>query len=206
MIVIVDYGLGNLKSIHNILKKIGAESMISSDRTDIEKADRLILPGVGAYDNAINNIRSLNLLDVLNRKVILEKTPVLGICLGMQLMTSGSEEGVESGFGWIEAKTVRFEQLINGTKLRVPHMGWNNITINKGEILFNEMDQDEIRFYFVHSYYVKCFNQSDIISTTHYGVDFTSAFRKENIVGTQFHPEKSHRFGMALLRNFIKYV
>jgi glutamine amidotransferase len=206
MIVIVDYGLGNLKSIHNILKKIGAESIISSDRADIEKADRLILPGVGAYDNAINNIRALDLLEILNRKVIVEKTPVLGICLGMQLMTSGSEEGAESGFGWIAAKTVRFGQMVNGVKLRVPHMGWNNINMSKGEMLFNEMDQEEIRFYFVHSYYVQCFNQSDIISSTHYGVDFTSSFRKDNIVGTQFHPEKSHRFGMTLLKNFIKYI
>jgi imidazole glycerol-phosphate synthase subunit HisH len=201
MIVIVDYGMGNLGSIANMLKKIGAEAAISSNVSIVEQADKLILPGVGAFDNGMNNLKELGLIPVLNRKVLEENTPILGICLGMQLITKSSEEGTLPGLGWVDAKTVRFRFDKMQTNLKVPHMGWNTITINQPCQVFNDM-YEEPRFYFVHSYHAVCNNEKNVLSTTHYGYDFTSSIVSDNIVGTQFHPEKSHKFGMLLLKNF----
>lgn len=201
MIVIVNYGLGNLGSIKNMLTKIGSKSIISSKPDAISRADKLILPGVGSFDRGMSNLEKLKLIPVINKKVIEEKTPILGICLGMQLMTKNSQEGKLKGLGWINADTIRFNK--DDEKLIIPHMGWNNIILNKNHSILNNINRNS-RFYFVHSYHVVCQNDSDILTTTNYGYDFVSAFQKNNIIGVQFHPEKSHRFGMQLLNNYSK--
>lgn len=203
MITIIDYGLGNLGSIRNMLKKIGAEAQISADLSTIEKADKLILPGVGAFDNGMRQIKQLGLTGLLARKVLEEKTPILGICLGMQLFTKKSEEGELPGLGWIEAATVRFNFSALGEQLKIPHMGWNKIQPVKKSPLFDPADEGEKRFYFVHSYHVVCAEAGDVLARTNYGFDFVSAFQKDNIYGVQFHPEKSHKFGLKMLRNYV---
>lgn len=203
MIVIVDYDMGNLGSIQNMLKKIGYESIISSDPDLIRSASKLILPGVGSFDTGMRNLAERKLIDVLNECAMEKKTPILGICLGMQLMTQSSAEGSLKGLGWFKAKTIRFE-FKNSEKLKIPHMGWNIAHINKESDVFKNMLNQENRFYFVHSYYVVCEEESDILTTTNYGINFTSAIQRANLFATQFHPEKSHKFGMALLRNFME--
>lgn len=204
MIIIVDYGLGNLGSIQNMLKKIGYSSEISGNLEQVAAASKLILPGVGAFDNGMQNLNQAGLTDVLNKKVIADKTPILGICLGMQLMTGKSEEGIEKGLGWIEAETIKFSFNGPDQKLSIPHMGWEYVNVVKQSKLFDGI-KDQQRYYFVHSYFVKASNEQDVLLTSKYGNDFVSAFEKENILGVQFHPEKSHRFGMDLLRNFVKH-
>lgn len=202
MIVIINYGMGNLGSIFNMFKKIGVQAIISSDISDIEKAHKLILPGVGAFDNGMTNLRNLGLIPVLAEKVRTNKTPILGVCLGMQLFTSNSEEGNLPGLGWIDAKTVRFKFDNSHANLKIPHMGWNLIKAKKESNLFSDMYKDA-RFYFVHSYHVLCNNEEDVLSTTIYGYEFASSVEKGNIVGVQFHPEKSHKFGIKLFKNFV---
>lgn len=204
MVVIVDYGTGNIRSIANMLKKIGVVCQISSKKEDIKDAARLILPGVGAFDNAMKNIKALDLIGILNEKVLNEKIPILGICLGMQIMTLSSDEGNLQGLSWLNAKTTHFKTIDQSRNLRIPHMGWNNIYPKSYNFLFSNMEKEEMRFYFVHSYFVECKNREDIISTSKYGIEFTSAFRKDNIFGVQFHPEKSHKFGMQVLKNFVE--
>jgi len=203
MIVLVDYGMGNHGSIINMLKKIGYQAKISSDPMVILEAEKLIFPGVGAFDNGMENLKSRDLIGVLNKAVLEKKTPVLGICLGMQLITRKSEEGTLPGLGWIDAETVHFD-FEEEKQLKVPHMGWNTVDIKKDTILFKKMDDIEKRFYFVHSYHVACKNDFDIAATSTYGITFTSAIQNENIYATQFHPEKSHKFGMQVLRNFME--
>ncbi|HLP55765.1 MAG TPA: imidazole glycerol phosphate synthase subunit HisH [Fluviicola sp.] len=202
MIAIIDYGLGNLGSIKNMLKKIGTESMITSDPEVIANAPKLILPGVGAFDNGMSNLRERGLVELLNKKVLEEKTPILGICLGMQLFTNKSEEGELPGLGWIDAETVKFA--MNDRKFPVPHMGWEYVTPQKESKLWDGMFEKN-KFYFVHSYYVKCNQPSDVLLTTNYSHDYDSGFEKGNIVGVQFHPEKSHKYGMQLFRNFVNH-
>jgi glutamine amidotransferase len=204
MIVIIDYGVGNLGSIANMLKKVGAEAMISSNVSDIEKADKLILPGVGAFDNGMKNLNESGLVSVLNTKVIEIKTPILGICLGAQLFSKSSQEGELPGLGWIDAEMKRFRFDQSQANLKVPHMGWNFVTVNQSNPLFNDM-YENARFYFVHSYHFVCHDEKNILAKTHYGYEFASAIVSENIMGTQFHPEKSHKFGMKLLKNFAEY-
>jgi glutamine amidotransferase len=203
MIVIIDYGMGNLGSVANMLKKIGAKPVITSDIATIEKADKLILPGVGAFDNGMQRLDELGLTSVLNAKVLQARTPILGLCLGMQLFTKSSEEGVLPGLGWINAETIRFHFAQDENDLKIPHMGWNSIQITNASPIWEEMYPDA-RFYFVHSYHVRCSNEQDVTATTRYGYEFAAAVMRENIVGTQFHPEKSHKFGMKLLRNFVE--
>jgi len=200
MIIIVDYKVGNLGSILNMLRKIGAKAEISSDRKKIEDAAKLILPGVGSYDTGVKNLQELELINILNFKVLEQKVPVLGICLGMQLLTTSSEEGIEQGFSWIKGRTKRF-RFPEDSNLKVPHMGWNYVNQQKESILFKEMYETP-KFYFVHSYYIEPVDNSDILATTSHGIEFCSSLEKENIFGTQFHPEKSHKYGMRLLRNF----
>ena len=204
MIVIIDYGMGNVGSIVNMLKKIGTEATITSSRADIQQADKLILPGVGAFDHGMQNLAELELIDILNEKILNEKIPVLGICLGMQLLTTCSEEGVLPGLNWIHAETKRFHFDTNSTKLKIPHMGWNTVNIEKQDRLLTDLYQNA-RFYFVHSYHVVCNHKSDVLTTTFHGYHFVSAVARENILGVQFHPEKSHKFGMKLLKNFVEY-
>jgi len=203
MITILDYNMGNVGSIANMIKKAGGSSIITSDTSNIASATKLILPGVGAFDNGMLNLRQSPFFDILNHKVLKDKTPILGICLGMQLMTKSSEEGKEPGLGWINANTVRFNFENNNPKPRVPHMGWNSVYKNKNHQITDNIIFEDSRYYFVHSYYVKCHNQNDILLTCNYFGNFTAAFQKDNIIGVQFHPEKSHKFGMQLISNFI---
>lgn len=205
MIVIIDYKMGNIGSIANMIKKIGYHTLITSDLNEINEAKKLILPGVGAFDKAMTNIREMNILRVLNKKVINERTPILGICLGMQLFTKKSEEGSLPGLGWIDAETVKFKFDDLKTINKIPHMGWNLVEIKKQNSLFDNMFS-EPRFYFAHSYHVVCNNESDILASTNYGYSFTSALSEDNIYGVQFHPEKSHKIGMKVLQNFIDKV
>jgi len=201
MIVIVDYGIGNLASVLNMFKKIGVKDVtVSADEEVISKATKLLLPGVGAFDAGMNNLENSGLIPLLNRKALTEKVPVLGICLGMQLLTKKSAEGVKPGLGWMDAETVKFD-LDPSLKLKVPHMGWNYIDVKRENKL---LDAGKNRFYFVHSYHVKCLDLKQSIATSNFGIDFTCAINKENIYGTQFHPEKSLKFGMRVLENFAK--
>jgi glutamine amidotransferase len=203
MLTIVDYGVGNLASIRNMLKKIGVEAMISSKKEDILAADKLILPGVGAFDTCAEKLQQSGLLETLEQKVIKEKTPVLGVCVGMQLLTDGSEEGKLPGLGWIKGRIVKFNQGKLPSSLKIPHMGWREVKLNKQSRLFNEMFE-EPRFYFVHSYHPVLDNAADALVTADYGYSFVAGMEHENIMGVQFHPEKSHKFGMKLLENFVK--
>lgn len=199
MLTIIDYGMGNLGSIANMIKKVGGKCIISSNLDELKNADKLILPGVGAFDNGIKNLKKNGIFDVVNKKVLIDKTPILGICLGMQLMTKSSEEGIEEGLSWVNAETIKFKN----QDLKIPHMGWNTIEVQKQSNLI-EKSEIESRFYFVHSYYVKSNEKNDVLTSTTYGNEFVSSFEKENIIGVQFHPEKSHKFGMKLFQYFIE--
>jgi len=201
MIVIVDYRMGNVGSVLNMLRKIGAPAKVSADAGEISRADRLILPGVGAFDTGMTHLNASGLLPVLREQALERKKPILGICLGMQLLTHSSEEGSLPGLGWIAGATVRFRFTGDQTKLRIPHMGWNTVTPTRDHLLFRDL-ADEAAFYFVHSYHVVCQHDSDVLAQAQYGYNFACAVQRDNICGTQFHPEKSHRFGLQLLRNF----
>ncbi len=202
MIVIIDYKMGNLGSISNIIKKIGHSSVISSDIDVISSASKIILPGVGSFEKAMSNLKEMNLIPVLNQKALVEKTPILGICLGMQLLTNSSEEGDVKGLGWINAKTVKFK-ISDFPDLKVPHMGWNDTIFSTSHRLSGGY-HDDPRFYFVHSYHAVCESDENVLTTTKFGYSFASGIFKENIIGVQFHPEKSHKFGMQLIKNFIE--
>lgn len=199
MIVIVDYGLGNLGSILNMFKKLGRVAVISNNPDIIASASKLIIPGVGAFDAGIASLKASGLLDQLNQRVLIDGIPILGICLGMQLMAKSSAEGSLSGLGWIDAEVVRFQPSLSS--LKVPHMGWNVVHPVRNDPLLEDLP-DASRFYFVHSYYVRCNNSDNVLLTSRYDIEFHSAFRHRNIWGVQFHPEKSHRFGMTILKNF----
>lgn len=200
-IVILDYDMGNTLSISNALKKLGYESIISSDKDEIDTADGIILPGVGAFKEAMNSLKQKDLIDVLNINIIQKKKPILGICLGMQLMAKSSQEmGHTEGLGWIEAEV----KAINIPDIRVPHVGWNSIEIIKEKPLFNDLKSD-IHFYFDHSFHFICDKQY-VSSYTLYKELIVASVQKENIFATQFHPEKSQTMGLKLLRNFLNYI
>jgi len=202
-IVIVDYGIGNLSSVKRGFQRIGVETQISSYLTEIEDANKLVLPGVGHFSEGINNIKKLGLWEILNEKILLEKTPVLGICLGMQLMGNNSEEGDVTGFGWIEADVKRFD-MEDKIRHKVPNIGWNNTKIiNNNKLSFALTDRDY--FYFVHSYHMVCSDPRDVWMRSSYESDFVSAINKGNIFGTQFHPEKSHSAGLKILKSFAEF-
>jgi len=201
MIVIVDYGMGNLRSVEKALISLGETPVITNSIEIIKKSDKIILPGVGHFKQGMENLHKLNLIDTLNKKVLLHKTPILGICLGMQLMSNYSEEGNTKGLGWVDSNTIKFN--FPNNKLKVPHMGWNSLNIKKNKSLVDGVCSEDI-FYFVHSYYITCNNEDDIVATTNYGIDFVSAIQKDNIYATQFHPEKSHDSGFKIIVNFLK--
>lgn len=184
-----------------MLAYLGIESRISANHADIASAERLILPGVGHFQHGMEQLEELGLVDVLKKEVLENKKPILGICLGMQLLTKNSEEGNLTGLGFIDAQTKKFE--LKDTSLKVPHMGWNSVKFTKDSPI-NKAVSICPRYYFVHSYYVDCANQDDILCVTQYGQEFVSGYQHQNILGLQFHPEKSHKFGMELLANFCK--
>lgn len=202
MTVIVDYGCGNPASIRNMLMKLGYPSSISSDLRDIRAAQRLILPGVGAFDHGMEQLESLGLRSVLDDKALGEKVPVLGICLGAQLFARSSEEGARSGLAWIDAKVVRFDRSLMKREHKIPHMSWATVDVKSGCRLFDGYEAPP-RFYFVHAYHLACECEEVVVATASHGYDFPAALESGNILGVQFHPEKSHRFGMTMLRNFM---
>jgi imidazole glycerol-phosphate synthase subunit HisH len=201
MIYIIDYQSGNLGAIQNMFKKIGAQALIASDPNQLEKATKIILPGVGTFDTGMQNLISGGWIPHLTNAALVEKKPIMGICLGMQLLSKGSEEGVIGGLGLVDAYTRRFS--FTDKSFKIPHMGWNEVQVSKESKLISRQPDYEKRFYFAHGYYVKLENPFDELLRTSYGFDFSSALEKDNIIGLQFHPEKSHRFGMELLRNFV---
>jgi glutamine amidotransferase len=203
MITIVNYGVGNLGSILNMLKKVGAKAQTSSDPDVLSQAEKLILPGVGAFDAGMKKLNETGLVPVLNELVLEKKVPVIGLCLGMQLLTRCSEEGTEAGLGWIDAETVRFKFGGENAHLKVPHMGWNTLEVRRQHPLVADLEP-ESRFYFVHSYHVVCADEADVVANTDYGYPLAAVIARGNIMGAQFHPEKSHKFGMQLLKNFAE--
>jgi imidazole glycerol-phosphate synthase subunit HisH len=201
MVGIVNYGMGNLWSVKKKLDRIKIDSLISDSWKDLKDCDRLILPGVGHFSNAIAEIKRRDLWSYLDDEVVLNKKPILGICLGMQLMAKSSEEGDEAGFGWFDAEIIRF-RINDKLKYKVPQIGWNQIIVKKDSHLFKGVDL-ETGFYFVHSFHIVCNDKSDILNETTYEYPFVSAVKKGNITGVQYHPEKSHEAGEVLFANFL---
>jgi glutamine amidotransferase len=201
-LVIVDYGTGNLNSVKKSLDRMRVSSIISSDPREIINAEKIILPGVGHFAKAMCNLKDLNLLDTLHEAVLVKKKPVLGICLGMELMAKESEEGNAEGLGWLDAEIIKFS-VSDKIKYKIPYIGWNQIYKKKRSLLMKNIS-DLSEFYFVHSYHLKINNQSDILNETQYEYFFPSAIEKDNIFGVQYHPEKSHDVGAQLLKNFIE--
>lgn len=201
-VVIIDYGMGNLNSVKKALDRLKVESVISSKPEDIEESGKIILPGVGHFGKAMDNLRSLNLTASLDEAVLIKKKPILGICLGMQLLAKQSEEGNAKGLGWIDASVIKFD-VSDRFKFKIPQMGWNRINLNKKSLLVKDIP-DHSEFYFVHSYHIKLENRADSLCETEYDYVFSSAVERENIYGVQFHPEKSHDCGARLLKNFVE--
>ncbi len=202
MIAIIDYGLGNLGSIANMLKVIGEKSVITSDPEKIKNADKLILPGVGAFDAGMTQLSERGLISILQEETMQKGKPILGICLGMQLLGRKSEEGTLPGLGLIPFDNIRF-RIDPESGLKVPHMGWDVVRFEQSSPLLEGIEGTQ-RYYFVHSYHAVCDAQENCLMTCDYGYDFTAAVVKDNMMGVQFHPEKSHNFGMRLLENFAR--
>jgi imidazole glycerol-phosphate synthase subunit HisH len=205
MIKIVDYGMGNLGSIRNMLKKMSVPCEITGDPERLRSASKLILPGVGSFAAGMKRLEASGLVGTLNELVLERRIPVLGICLGMQLMTRHSTEGDSSGLGWVRANSLHLSGLSGTSKHKIPHMGWNVVRHCKtSELTKGCAEDDEERYYFVHSYFVSMEDPSEILLKANYGSEFTAAFEVGNIYGVQFHPEKSQRFGLRLLKNFVE--
>lgn len=202
MIAVIDYGVGNLSSVINMFRKIGAEAVVTKNPNEILLADKVLLPGVGHFDFGMKMLNKSGLRDVLDKFAMDHKKPVLGICLGAQILGRGSEEGKEAGLGWVDMECLRLPAMPG---LKVPHMGWSHIEIKQDSELFPDFDPIT-RFYFVHSYYMSCASIDNVIATSVHGIEFTSVVRRENIFGTQFHPEKSLRHGFALMRAFAEFT
>jgi glutamine amidotransferase len=196
--------MGNVGSIRNMIKRVGGEAITTAEAEQIRSADKLILPGIGAFDRGMERLESTGLMPLLEERVRGEGVPVLGICLGMQMLTESSEEGERPGLGWIAGRTIRFRPEDLGDA-PIPHMGWNQVQVAKDEERF-EAIEGELRFYFVHSFHVVCDREEDVLTKTTYGREFVSAVARDNVVGVQFHPEKSHRFGMGFMKRFVEAV
>jgi len=205
MITILNYGCGNIKAIQNVFDKIGVESRVANCLEDLKEVDKLILPGVGSFDYAMQKLMDSGMFDRLNQLVLLEKKPVLGICVGVQLMTNSSEEGLLKGLGWIDAEVRKFDEDSLQTNVNLPHMGWNDVNAVKTNMLFDRLEENA-KFYFLHSYYISCNNKEQILAKADYGGEFVCAVSQDNICGVQFHPEKSHQYGVKLLENFSKII
>lgn len=200
MIVIVDYGVGNLTSIQNMLKKAGFASLISSEKADVDSATKLLLPGMGAFDNCMQKLNQSGLRPHIEKKVLEEKVPVLGICVGLQMFMRNSEEGREPGLGWMAGDTIRFNRTLMNTPQKIPNIGWLDVIPKMDSPMLQ--NNNEARFYFAHSYHVKTDSPDNVLMSAFYGYEFTVAVQQQNLIGVQFHPEKSHRFGLQLLKNF----
>jgi glutamine amidotransferase len=201
MIVIIDYGLGNIRAFVNVYDRLNIKTKIARSAEDIKGATKIILPGVGAFDYAMSQLNASGMREELEKQVINNKIPVIGICVGMQMLAKSSDEGVLPGLGWIDGNVKLFDVSAIPFKTQLPHMGWNTIEPVNNNALLNGFN-NQSRFYFLHSYYFVCNNTADIISKTEYGIMYTSAVNHENIYGIQFHPEKSHSNGVQLLHNF----
>jgi imidazole glycerol-phosphate synthase subunit HisH len=199
MIAIIDYGLGNVKAFATVYKRLNIPAVIAKDVSDLKNTSKIILPGVGAFDYAMQRLEKSGMRDKLNEMVLKGLVPVLGVCVGMQMLANSSDEGILPGLGWIDGEVKLFDR----ESMVVPHMGWNNIKPVKKNGLFNGFDENS-HFYFLHSYYFKCNRVEDIIAVTDYYHEFTSAANSGNVYGVQFHPEKSHEWGVMLLENFAK--
>lgn len=200
-VAIVDYGMGNLHSVQRKLDRIGVHPQITSDPNDLLRADKLVLPGVGHFGKAMENLDMMGLVPALHEAVVVKKTPILGICLGMQLFARQSEEGGAEGLGWIDADVVRFA-VDDPNRLKVPQMGWNGVRVARSNPLLDGVTE-QTEFYFVHAYHLVCRDSGDVLCETDYGYAFTSVVERGNVYGVQFHPEKSHDAGEVLLRNFL---
>ena len=203
MIAIINYGVGNIKAFINIFRMLDISVKVADNVRDLESVDKIILPGVGAFDHAMDKLNSSGMRERIDELVLVKNVPVLGICVGMQMLANKSDEGLSRGLGWIDADVRKFDVSKIKYKTNLPHMGWNDINIVGNNSLFIGLKENP-KFYFLHSYYFHCNNEADIIATSDYGVEFTCAANHENIFGVQFHPEKSHQFGVQLLTNFTK--
>lgn len=203
MIAIIDYGLGNIRAFANIYKNLNIPHIIASSPDELKPASHIILPGVGAFDHAMQSIKNSGMLETLNELVLSDKIPVMGICVGMQVLADSSEEGNEAGLGWIKGEVKKIDSSQFKHHTRLPHMGWNDVKPMMEKGLFDAM-KDDARFYFLHSYYFECENKDNILAVTEYGSEFACAVNLDNIYGVQFHPEKSHQYGIQLLKNFAE--
>jgi len=203
LIAIVNYGSGNIQAIANIYGRLGVPFVVATKPNELAGADRVILPGVGAFDQAINELDASGMRQALDTWVLEDQKPILGICVGMQLLAKCSEEGQARGLGWIDAEVRRFDRSTFGQTTQLPHMGWNTVELARTDALFGGVEALQ-GFYFLHSYHFSCHNPDDVLATTDYGVQFASAVRRQNVYGVQFHPEKSHQNGVQLLKNFAR--
>ena len=207
MIHVIDYDAGNLGSIINMFRRIGVSAKLTRDPKDIEDAQKIVLPGVGAFDQCVKNLDSYGFRDVLTSRILQDRIPILGICVGFQMMSESSEEGSLRGLGWIKGTTKDMRKLAKDSpKLKFPHIGWNYIDMKHEHPVLKNLPDDP-RFYFVHTYQVSCENEENVLATTEYGdLTVTASAGHDNIIGTQFHPEKSHKFGIQLFRNFVEWT
>lgn len=203
MVTIIDYGVGNINAFVNVYNRLNIKTKIAKSSAELDDAQKIILPGVGSFDYAMERLNESGMRERLDELVLNQKIPVLGICVGMQMMANKSEEGNAEGLKWINARVVKFDPERINFVTKLPHMGWNDVTPSKTNKLFENLEKESI-FYFLHSYYFKCENEQDCIAKSEYGDFFTSAINNENIYGIQFHPEKSHKYGEVLLTNFAK--
>lgn len=203
MITLIDYGVGNIFAFQNVYKRLDIPTRIAKTASDLDDAQKLILPGVGAFDYAMGQLNASGMRDKLDELVLEKKIPIIGICVGMQMMGNRSDEGTSAGLQWIDADILKFDESFIQQRTKLPHMGWNDVSPVTGHPLFIGLEQDAI-FYFLHSYFFKCNRQDDSIAISDYGISFTSAVNAENVYGIQFHPEKSHQYGEKLLHNFAQ--
>lgn len=203
MITLIDYGVGNIFAFQNVYKRLDIPTKIAKTAADLEDAQKLILPGVGAFDYAMEQLNSSGMRHKLDELVLVNKIPIIGICVGMQMMGNRSDEGTSEGLKWIDADILKFDESLILQRTKLPHMGWNDVSPIDGHPLFEGLEKEAI-FYFLHSYYFKCNNIVDSIAISDYGIPFTSAVNADNVYGIQFHPEKSHQYGEILLHNFAK--